>query len=234
MSMPVSISRVFDNIGRPEVGDLPRQGISATNQFNTILTQTVENLGQANKGTSLVGLGSNLSVEDINQSETGLEPTNWLVDDEHNAISQRPNLREFMNMTKLDYVDANEILYGVIGANSDLRNWAQIINSENPVDAARAATGQLYNSDKNYEMTKHKSSETEGFSAVVNAHSLITKNVVRRTQNFADIETSNGITETLAVTSSGLILRGAGSSQAQIEKTAWLFGFSTEGLFSDL
>ena len=34
----------------------------------------------------------------------------------------------------------------------------------------------------------------------------------------------------MAVSSSGLMLRGAGSSQEQIERTAWLFGFSTEGL----
>ena len=36
----------------------------------------------------------------------------------------------------------------------------------------------------------------------------------------------------MAVSSSGLLLRGAGSSQEQIERTAWLFGFSTEGLSS--
>jgi hypothetical protein len=32
------------------------------------------------------------------------------------------------------------------------------------------------------------------------------------------------------LSSSGLLLCGAGSSQEQIERTAWLFGFSTEGL----
>ena len=234
MSMPVSISSEFNNIVRAELSDLTRQEIIADKQFNSILTKKVENLGKANKDTSLVELGNNLSVEDIKQSEAHPQSTNWLVEDEHTAIAKRPNLRDFMNMTKLDFYDANEILYGVIGANSDLRNWAKIIDSENPVDAARAATGQLYNSEKNYEMKKHQSYGTESYSAVVNAHSLTTQNVLRRTQNFANIETSNGTTETLAVTRSGLILRGAGSTQEQIEKTAWLFGFSTQGLFLDL
>ena len=47
--------------------------------------------------------------------------------------------------------------------------------------------------------------------------------------NFLLMDTQSG-ENLVAFTSSGLMLGGAGSSQEQIERTAWLFEFSTEGL----
>jgi hypothetical protein len=49
--------------------------------------------------------------------------------------------------------------------------------------------------------------------------------VLSRSGNFADIATGADTRTTMAVSSTGLLLRGAGATQEQIERTAWLFGF---------
>lgn len=41
----------------------------------------------------------------------------------------------------------------------------------------------------------------------------------------ADIATGADTSATMAVSSTGLLLRGAGATQDQINRTAWLFGF---------
>lgn len=160
-----------------------------------------------------------------------LQSQNLLLDTEAQAIAARPNMREFMDATGVDAVNASELLYGVVGSNADLRDWSKIMASGNPVDAARAATGQMYNSDKEYALVKHQDYGQLTFPVTLAESSLSSKTVVQQQGNFATIEADGGSQQTMAVSSTGLILRGAGSTQTQIERTAWLFGFDASGLF---
>ena len=141
----------------------------------------------------------------------------------------RPNVREFMDATGASSQDASELLYGVIGSNGDYRDWGAIMASDNPIDAARAATGQLYNSSLTYEMVNSASYGTPAFADELAAKSLTDETTLGKQGNFA-LHATDDTSSLMAVSSSGLLLRGAGSSQEQIERTAWLFGFSTEGL----
>ena len=143
----------------------------------------------------------------------------------------RPNMREFMDATGASSQDASELLYGVIGSNGDYRDWGAIMASDNPIDAARAATGQLYNSSLSYEMVNSASYGTPAFADELAAKSLTDDTTLGKQGNFA-LHATDDTSSLMAVSSSGLLLRGAGSSQEQIERTAWLFGFSTEGLGS--
>ena len=140
----------------------------------------------------------------------------------------RPNMREFMEATGASSQDASELLYGVIGSNGDYRDWGAIMASDNPIDAARAATGQLYNSSLAYELVNDASYGTPAFADELAAKSLTDETTLGQQGNFALYATED-TSSLMAVSSSGLLLRGAGSSQEQIERTAWLFGFSTEG-----
>jgi hypothetical protein len=117
----------------------------------------------------------------------------------------------------------------VIGSNGDYRDWGAIMASDNPIDAARAATGQLYNSSLSYELVNDASYGTPAFADELAAKSLTAEATLGKQGNFA-IHAAEDTSSLMAVSSSGLLLRGAGSSQEQIERTAWLFGFSTEGL----
>ena len=143
----------------------------------------------------------------------------------------RPNMREFMDATGASSQDASELLYGVIGSNGDYRDWGAIMASDDPIDAARAATGQLYNSGLSYEMVNSASYGTPAFADELAAKSLTDETTLGKQGNFA-LHATDDTSSLMAVSSSGLLLRGAGSSQEQIERTAWLFGFSTEGLGS--
>jgi hypothetical protein len=119
----------------------------------------------------------------------------------------------------------------VIGSNADLRDWSKIMASGNPVDATRAATGQMYNSDKEYALLKHQDYGQLIFPLTLAKSSLSSKTVVQQQGNFVTIEADTGSQQTMAASSTGLILRGAGSTQVQIERTAWLFGFDASGPF---
>jgi len=143
----------------------------------------------------------------------------------------RPNMREFMDATGASSQDASELLYGVIGSNGDYRDWGAIMASDNPIDAARAATGQLYNSSLSYELVNDASYGTPAFADELAAKSLTDDTTLGKQGNFA-LHATDDTSSLMAVSSSGLLLRGAGSSQEQIERTAWLFGFTTEGLGS--
>jgi len=152
-----------------------------------------------------------------------------LTDNVDTSRATRPNMLEFMNATGADVTDSSELLYGVVGSNADYRDWSAIMATDNPVDAARAATAQLYGSDLDYQMRTDASYGTPQFAATLAASSLSDATTLGKTDNFA-LHSAEGSTSLVAVSSTGLILRGAGSTQEQIERTAWLFGFSTEGL----
>ena len=59
-------------------------------------------------------------------------------------IQNRPNMREFMDATGVDAKAASEILYGTIGANTDTRDWAAIMASDDPVQASIQANLAQY------------------------------------------------------------------------------------------
>ena len=193
----------------------------ATLRLDTSLVQEVISDAVANEPQEMVS------------SFSSFQSQNLLLDTEAQAITARPNMREFMDATGVDAVDASELLYGVIGSNADLRDWSKIMASGNPVDAARAATGQMYNSDQEYALVKHQDYGQLIFPVTLAESSLSSKTVVQQQGNFAKIEADGGSQQTMAVSSTGLILRGAGSTQAQIERTAWLFGFDASALFGD-
>jgi hypothetical protein len=197
---------------------------------------------EASSKLDLVSAGSNGAVADGTSLTAPAQPEavgfaqfqtqNWLVDRQSDAISARPNMREFMDATGVSASDASELLYGVIGSNADLRDWSKIMASGNPVDAARAATGQLYNSDKDYALVNHADFGTLRFNDTLAESSLVSKTVLSQSGNFADIETDAAANALMAVSSTGLLLRGAGANQEQIQRTAWLFGFDVPEIYA--
>ena len=183
-------------------------------------------------GEALDEAGIMPSVEPRAASFAQFTTQNWLIDSQREATAARPNMKEFMDSTGVSASDASELLYGVIGSNADLRDWSKIMASGNPVDAARAATGQLYNSDKDYALVNHQDFGTLRFNDTLATSSLVSKTVLSQSGNFADIETDAGGNALMAVSSTGLLLRGAGSNQEQIERTAWLFGFDVPEMYA--
>ena len=91
------------------------------------------------------------------------------------------------------------------------------------------STAQLYNSNLTYELVNGASYGTDDYATELAESSLTAETTLGKQGNFA-IHSVEDTSSLIAVSSFGLLLRGASSAQEQIERTAWLFGFSTEGL----
>lgn len=147
-------------------------------------------------------------------------PKSWLTTAEASKAN-RPNIKEFMDRTGAAFLDASELLYGVVGSNTDVRDWPAIMASTDPVTAARQATGQMYGrtdmpprTDATY-MGNIDTVAKEGHFAV--------RLLKDEDQKVVD----QGLK---LIDAQGLLLRDAGSSPASIARNAWLFGFDTQPL----
>ncbi len=58
----------------------------------------------------------------------------------------KPGIKELMDATGMDFLQASNLLYGIIGSNKDTRDWNAIMNTStgNISQAARDATAQMY------------------------------------------------------------------------------------------
>jgi len=147
-------------------------------------------------------------------------PASWLTTSDA-ANAHRPNIKGFMDVTGASFADASELLYGVVGSNTDVRNWAAIMTSTDPITAARQATAQMYG--------------RSDVAPRTNAAYLGDQDTIARAGNFGlrqlkDDEQKISDQGLKLVDAQGLVLRDAGSSPEQIAKNAWLFGFDTQPL----
>ena len=136
------------------------------------------------------------------------------------SAQSRPNIKQFMDKSGADFRDSSELLYGVIGANTDTRNWETIMASPDPLRAARQATGAMY-----------ASASGERSDAVY----LSATDTLAQSGNFAlrqaKDEDGKIVDQGLKlIDSQGLLLRDAGASAESIRRNAWLFGFDTQAL----
>lgn len=112
------------------------------------------------------GVSSSASVKAVEISPTtGLWQAPWMKGAENASsliyktyeeseanFDKKPGLNEFMQATGADFTTASNMLYGVVGSNKEMRNWDAIMKSDDPLTAARQATGAMYSS-ANTEMT---------------------------------------------------------------------------------
>jgi hypothetical protein len=229
MDIAASVDRLTSSLENFKASTSSAQSSKKRTEFDAVFSDALAKLDQktvAPVAISAAGVGTAAAAVMANAlSFTQFQTTDWLADSQSDATAARPNMKEFMDATGASAANASELLYGVIGSNADLRDWSKIMSSGNPVDAARAATRQLYNSDKDYALVNHADYGTARFADTLAESSLSSKTVVSRAGNFADIATGADTSATMAVSSTGLLLRGAGATQEQIERTAWLFGF---------
>lgn len=147
-------------------------------------------------------------------------PKSWLTTAEASQ-AQRPNIKEFMDRTGAEFLDASELIYGVVGSNTDVRDWSAIMASNDPITAARQATGQMYG--------------RTGITPRTDATYIGASDTVDRQGNFAvrllKDEDDKVLDQGLKlVDAQGLLLRDAGSNPETIARNAWLFGFDTQPL----
>ena len=147
-------------------------------------------------------------------------PKSWLTTAEASQ-AKRPNIKEFMDRLGAPFLDASELIYGVVGSNTDVRDWSAIMASDDPMSAARQATGQMYGRTDTTPRT--------------NAVYMGASDTVAKEGNFAvrllKDENNKVLDQGLKlIDAQGLLLRDAGSNPETIARNAWLFGFDTQPL----
>lgn len=178
----------------------------------------------SNPGLGYVGpiaIDSPTVSSNFSQTLAVAQATKSLLTTAETSHANRPNLKEFMDRTGAHFLNASELIYGVVGSNTDVRDWSAIMASEDPISAARRATGQMYG-------------RTE-ITPRTDATYIGTKDTVAKEGNFAvrllKDEDSKVLDQGLKlIDAQGLLLRDAGSNPATIGRNAWLFGFDTQPL----
>ena len=123
-------------------------------RFNDLLTASIENDPTVADEEMEVTFSTNAKSVDVIPSwvdpDYGYDPQN----------PRKPNMRELMEAMSGKNVEdlyaepnenwqkisrqASEMLYGVVGANEDSRDWPSIMNSSNILKEARKQTGAMY------------------------------------------------------------------------------------------
>ena len=52
-------------------------------------------------------------------------PASWVTTAEK-ALAARPSIKDFMDKTGANFQDTSELVYGVVGSNTDVRDWSAI------------------------------------------------------------------------------------------------------------
>lgn len=115
-------------------GSLPKTADAPGSPFGDTLAQTIDSAARQAEPAA----------------RTGSQYLHAQTADHDTRHGGKPDTASFMKATGADFSTASSLLYGVIGSNTDYRDWNAIMASGDPVQAARQATGALYNSDLPY------------------------------------------------------------------------------------
>ena len=156
-------------------------------KFNNTLSSALDGLTAGNISTSgstqLTSMEKYTNVTSWVDQEYGYDPKN----------PRKPNMRELMEVlsgrTVEDlYADpksewqnisakASTILHGVIGSNTDTRDWSTIMNSEDITSAANAETGKMYEPIIDIETNNKNTSATQQFAVIKDKNNNILRTV---------------------------------------------------------
>ncbi len=137
------------------------------------------------------------------------------------SSASRPNIKAFMDRTGAQFLDASELIYGVVGSNTDVRDWTAIMASNDPISAARQATGQMYGRT---DITPRTDATYMGQGDTVAKEGNFAVRLLKDEDNKV---VDQGLK---LIDAQGLLLRDAGNSPETIARNAWLFGFDTQPL----
>ena len=153
----------------------------------------------------------------------------WLTT-EANSSSSRPDVKTFIDATGTSLNVATQLLHGVVGSNTDLRDWSAIMSSKEPVAAARAATYALYAGTDN--AINLAGNYMDGNDTIAKSGNFAIRLEFDQNQNFNEGNLRQNIRDAglKLVDGKGLILRDAGINAEDIAKNAWLFGFDVNSV----
>lgn len=204
---------------------------SSQNAVHTALSSEgidSQNASATNKNLSFEAvLAQGSQALEAQVEEKAVEPVmqSLLVANESISKADKPTIKEFMDQTGASFEDASDLLYGVVGSNTELRNWQAILQSDNPVDMLRQATGEMYGFGKPIQNDAPKVLG-DGVNTVAASGNFELRQTL-------DIETEEVINQSLFIIDQfGNGLRSAGNTAEEISRNSWLFGLDISHLES--
>jgi len=137
----------------------------------------------------------------------------------------RPSMKEFIDATGVDTNAASEIIYGTIGANTDTRDWAAIMASEDPVQSAINANAAQYNSGAAtaYNLDPNENTNREKYPIFSNPSKEKKAGIIKYG---ADSEVMGGKEGFALMSSDGTLLSGNFTTLEQAQERGKYFGLS--------
>lgn len=185
------------------------------------MSYSIESITQLqNYQTSETNIGKQYK-SDLDFAEMLSKSKHAELDRTQNSINElvKPSPGYFAEKTGIDYKDALDMVYGVVGSNKDTRDWSAIMSSDNPLETARAETAQMI------------SGATASLTS--NANFRQEYNTMANTDHLAVVQMGsqeNPTNEIFLTDGSGKLLRNMTDSPEQIGKNLWLHGQNTDEL----
>jgi hypothetical protein len=179
--------------------------------MSTIFTLSAQSPGYAiahEVGTPTVSGSFSQTMADISALRS------WVTKPESSEI-HRPSVQAFMEHTGLSFLDASELIHGVLGSNVDVRDWSVIMASDDPIGAVREATSQLYGRT---DLIPRADAVYVGASDTLAMAGNFGLRLLKDEKG--DI-LDQGLK---LIDAQGFLLRDAGSSPESISRNNWLFG----------
>ena len=170
---------------------------------------------------------ASLEVSDSELSQTSKVNNDELLilDDASEAKKNKPTISEFIQATKLSFIDATELLYGVVGSNGDHRNWELIMNSENIISTARLATEKLHLSNVDYELGQVAIKGTLEYEKIIEQHTVSNDQVIEKSGLNALVNEGGTLKEYL-INANNLKLRKLPDNEVLKQKILWYYNQS--------
>ena len=220
----VSPNTMFTQVGAADTtGVRPSTGIVHTKAatFDAHLQSTLDaaQTPLSNEVDASISVGrAARPIPEVGPDSTPVDGKAYLLPDGADlaaASTHKPTVAAFMLATGANFGTAANVLSGVVGSNTDYRNWPVIMASADPLAAARAAVGAMYQSDLPY--------------GAPGTPPLAKETVMAQSGPYTVTHTDNQHQLWLTA-SNGQPLRQVGLDARQILAAAQDFGFDTQPL----
>lgn len=173
-SIQAALSDIVQNVqaqlkeisSRPDFSQINQADLK---EFESLFETALGEVGDVPAVTAMMESGERA----LNSQRASVSAESYLLDEPWASRAHKPNVREFMDATGADVKTASELLSTASTGAGDYRDWQKIMESSDPLAAARQATGQFYNSDLNYMLPGYETSI------------VLEDRVLAKTQNFA-------------------------------------------------
>ena len=151
---------------------------------------------------------TSLSNKTTSSSSSTTSFSNYLLQvTQNDTPTYKPSMKEFMDKTGASWEEAS-VVYS--NDSTDTRDWTKIMASDNPLNAAREATSQMYNAtDRKY----------------IGGYTPSDSQIYAKTDNFVYYKDNDGNDRLALTDKNGVLLRERNGSAETIKNNLLAFGF---------